>query len=479
MSRQSGVIISHRRRKITPNAAIGTRSRLPRSMRSTHSGKSSEISTKDPNSSPAKIHRRCATWRFMDRWVLQSPAFPSLPLAVPTYQLVAMPQSDTFKVSNHLRAWFENRSPARVCSAGLRCLPPGPTPTDNGLSWSIPSHLLLSAPKAQTASASTAPPARSVCASSEQPVTAISAGVWECRYASAWPKRTTATVKHLAHHPIKEHPPSAHWQVRKVAGKKTLANLGRQVQADRRREPVGQLGRSLCRHRHATDRRRRCRTWRDHQRRRPIVTTHRRGHHGALDTKRLQDAICCGCATTARCSLCPARAAAGESQKSTSPADDGAFTDKLRWYEVASTPTLQSSSSGGGSNGSAAPAPANRLRPPGARQTRASSTSCAASTTAPARPPSPNRRVPTTNPRRLHAQTEEIAGTLKVPKRGTKKRLANTASPSTKKKEKRSKEDTAKKTTAKRPRRPGQEDPAKARKPARPPARTRRSAAGR
>ena len=42
-----------------------------------------------------------------------------------------------------------------------------------------------------------------------------------------------------------------------------------------------------------------------------------------------------------------------------SPADDGAFgLTSFKWYEVASTPTLQSSSSGGSSSGSAAPAPA-------------------------------------------------------------------------------------------------------------------------
>ena len=49
---------------------------------------------------------------------MQSPAFPGLPgSAIPTYQLIAMPQSDTFKVSNHLRAWFEIEVRPRLVKA--------------------------------------------------------------------------------------------------------------------------------------------------------------------------------------------------------------------------------------------------------------------------------------------------------------------------------------------------------------------------
>lgn len=114
-------------------------------------------------------------------WV-QSPMFPSLPgAAVPTYQLVLLPQSDTFKVSNHLRAWFEIETRPRLSADSDTFPAPGPTPTDNGISWSIPSQLLFVSAKGSDGK-------REYRATGtlmrffEQPVVALSAGVWECRY---------------------------------------------------------------------------------------------------------------------------------------------------------------------------------------------------------------------------------------------------------------------------------------------------------
>lgn len=113
---------------------------------------------------------------------MQSPAFPGLPgSAIPTYQLVALPQSDTFKVSNHLRAWFEIELRPRLSADSDVFPPPGPTPTDNGLSWSIPSHLLFVGAKGSDGKREYRATG-TIMRFFEQPVTAISAGVWECRY---------------------------------------------------------------------------------------------------------------------------------------------------------------------------------------------------------------------------------------------------------------------------------------------------------
>jgi hypothetical protein len=113
---------------------------------------------------------------------MQSPAFSALPgSAIPTYQLVALPQSDTFKVSNHLRAWFEIELRPRLSADADVFPPPGPTPTDNGLSWSIPSHLLFVGAKGSDGKREYRATG-TIMRFFEQPVTAISAGVWECRY---------------------------------------------------------------------------------------------------------------------------------------------------------------------------------------------------------------------------------------------------------------------------------------------------------
>ena len=113
---------------------------------------------------------------------MQSPTFPPLPgAAVPTYQLIALPQSDTFKVSNHLRAWFEIETRPRLSADADTFPPPGPLPNDNGMSWSIPTHLLFVSAKGSDGK-------REYRATGtlmrfyELPVQPITAGVWECRY---------------------------------------------------------------------------------------------------------------------------------------------------------------------------------------------------------------------------------------------------------------------------------------------------------
>jgi hypothetical protein len=66
-------------------------------------------------------------------WI-QSPGMPGLPGSpVPTYQVVALVQSDTFKVSNHLRAWFDIELRPRLASDGDTFPPGGPLFVDNGV----------------------------------------------------------------------------------------------------------------------------------------------------------------------------------------------------------------------------------------------------------------------------------------------------------------------------------------------------------
>ena len=83
-----------------------------------------------------------------------------------------------------------------------------------------------------------------------------------------------------------------------------------------------------------------------------------------------------------------------------SPADDGAFgLTSFKWYEVASTPTLQPSGSGGsgGSGGGAAPAPGQPgyVRPGAPPNARLVDILRSVNDGAPTRPaPSPSRRPP-------------------------------------------------------------------------------------
>jgi hypothetical protein len=84
-------------------------------------------------------------------------------------------------VAGDLRAWFEIEVRPRLSADSDVFPPPGPTPTDNGLSWSIPSHLLFVSAKGSDGKREYRATG-TILRFFEQPVAAISAGVWECRY---------------------------------------------------------------------------------------------------------------------------------------------------------------------------------------------------------------------------------------------------------------------------------------------------------
>ena len=113
---------------------------------------------------------------------MQSPALSALPgAAMPTYQLAPLAQSDTFRVSNHLRAWFQIEVRPRL-SADADVFPPiGAPPVDNGLSWSIPSDKLYVSAKGNDGKREYRATG-SLMRFFESAVQFINAGVWEYRY---------------------------------------------------------------------------------------------------------------------------------------------------------------------------------------------------------------------------------------------------------------------------------------------------------
>lgn len=113
---------------------------------------------------------------------MQSPAMSSLPTAVvPTYQLAPLAQSDTFRVSNHLRAWFEVEIRPRLASDGDFYPPTGTPPADNGLSWVIQSDKLYVSAKGSDGKREYRVTG-SLMRFFELAVQPLNAGVWEYRY---------------------------------------------------------------------------------------------------------------------------------------------------------------------------------------------------------------------------------------------------------------------------------------------------------
>ena len=113
---------------------------------------------------------------------MQSPAMSSLPAAVvPTYQLVGLAQSDTFRVSNHLRAWFQIEVRPRLSTDADVFPPIGAPPVDNGLSWTLPSDKLYVSAKGNDGKREYRATG-SLMRFFELPLQFINAGMWEYRY---------------------------------------------------------------------------------------------------------------------------------------------------------------------------------------------------------------------------------------------------------------------------------------------------------
>ena len=113
---------------------------------------------------------------------MQSPAMSALPgAAMPTYQLAPLAQSDTFRVSNHLRAWFQIEVRPRLSTDADVFPPIGAPPVDNGLSWTLPSDKLYVSAKGNDGKREYRATG-SLMRFFESAVQFINAGVWEYRY---------------------------------------------------------------------------------------------------------------------------------------------------------------------------------------------------------------------------------------------------------------------------------------------------------
>lgn len=113
---------------------------------------------------------------------MQSPAMSGLPAALtPTYQLAPLAQSDTFRVSNHLRAWFQIEVRPRLSADGDVFPPIGAPPGDNGISWTIPSDKLYVSAKGSDGKREYRATG-SLMRFFESGLQFVNAGVWEYRY---------------------------------------------------------------------------------------------------------------------------------------------------------------------------------------------------------------------------------------------------------------------------------------------------------
>ena len=113
---------------------------------------------------------------------MQSPAMSGLPAALtPTYQLAPLAQSDTFRVSNHLRAWFQIEVRPRLSADGDVFPPIGAPPVDNGISWTIPSDRLYVSAKGSDGKREYRATG-SLMRFFESGLQFVNAGVWEYRY---------------------------------------------------------------------------------------------------------------------------------------------------------------------------------------------------------------------------------------------------------------------------------------------------------
>jgi len=113
---------------------------------------------------------------------MQSPAMSGLPAALtPTYQLAPLAQSDTFRVSNHLRAWFQIEVRPRLSADGDVFPPIGAPPVDSGISWTIPSDKLYVSAKGSDGKREYRATG-SLMRFFESGLQFVNAGVWEYRY---------------------------------------------------------------------------------------------------------------------------------------------------------------------------------------------------------------------------------------------------------------------------------------------------------
>lgn len=114
-------------------------------------------------------------------WV-QAPAFPGAAAPITaSYQMIPLPQSDTYKVSNHLRAWFDIELRVRLQSDGDVYPPIGPILLDNGLRGTIPGDKLTVGPKGNDGKREYRAQG-SIMRFHESPIQPVSAGQWEYRY---------------------------------------------------------------------------------------------------------------------------------------------------------------------------------------------------------------------------------------------------------------------------------------------------------
>ena len=114
-------------------------------------------------------------------WV-QAPTLPGAPApATASYQMIPLPQSDTYKVSNHLRAWFDIELRVRLQSDADVYPPPGPLPLDNGVRGTIPGDKLTIGPKGADGKREYRAQG-SIMRFFETPIQPVAAGQWEYRY---------------------------------------------------------------------------------------------------------------------------------------------------------------------------------------------------------------------------------------------------------------------------------------------------------
>ena len=190
------------------------------------------------------------------------------------------------QVSNHLRAWFEIETRPRLSADADTFPPPGPLPNDNGMSWSIPTHLLFVGAKGSDGKREYRATG-TLMRFSELPVQPITAGVWECRYVLRLAKVDRSDDKSPRKQPKQGAHTMARWQVRKVAGKKTLQIWDDKFKAIVAESPSGsvsQVSAVIATLRIVVG---------DAAPARPSTSTTNRnhaptgGHHGALDTRGL------------------------------------------------------------------------------------------------------------------------------------------------------------------------------------------------
>ena len=131
-------------------------------------------------------------------------------------QMIPMPQSDTFKVSNHLRAWFDIELRVRLQLMPMSTHRPGRSPRQRGAG-----HHPRQAddrPQGRRRKAGVPRTGRARSCAFETPVLAAwPRAIWEYRYVLRLAKSNPSNPKSPTTGDT-----MGRWQIRKVAGKKTL-----------------------------------------------------------------------------------------------------------------------------------------------------------------------------------------------------------------------------------------------------------------